>query len=63
MTKAKQDKTATPAAVELNDAALDRAVGGGKDGPQSLITVQTRSGVGSVNDGTSNTLTGIDYGP
>ena len=29
MTKIKQDQTAKPAAVELNDAALDRAAGGG----------------------------------
>ena len=29
MTKTKHDKTDKPAAVELNDASLDRAVGGG----------------------------------
>lgn len=29
MTKTRQDKTVTTDAVELNDAALDRAAGGG----------------------------------
>ena len=33
MTSTKQDKTAKPAAVELNDAALDRAVGGASTDP------------------------------
>lgn len=30
MTRTRQDKTAKPDAVELNDAALDRAAGGGE---------------------------------
>ena len=54
MTSTKQDKTAKPAAVELNDAALDRAVGG-YPLPSPVRLLETRPKQ-SITDGSSNTI-------
>ena len=54
MTKQHQVKTATPDAVELNDAALDRAVGGYPLAkPLRLLETYPNQ---SISDGTSNTI-------
>ena len=52
MTKTKQDQRARPAAVELRDAALDRAAGGGFTGG---ITVAS----GDINASNSSESGGI----
>ena len=54
MTKQHQVKTATPDAAELNDAALDRAVGG-YPLPSPVRLLETRPNQ-SISDGTSNTI-------
>lgn len=67
MTKTRQDKTIGTDAVELEDAALDRAAGGGGllfNPLPSPVRLTSNDGTGtSVKDGTSNTLVGIDYRP
>lgn len=51
MTKTKQDKRARPAAVELHEASLDRAVGGLWN--QALARNDT---IKTTKDGTGNTV-------
>ena len=52
MTRKKQDKTVKTDAVELHDAALDRAAGGYHPLPSPVRLLETRT----TKDGTSNTL-------
>ena len=54
MTKKHQVKADTPEAVELNDAALDRAVGG-YPLPSPVRLLETRPKQ-SITDGSSNTI-------
>ena len=55
MTNKHQVKPAKPAAVELNDAALDRAAGGAIPGVKEFDG-QTGAELRPIADGTSNTL-------
>ena len=55
MTKQHQVKTATPDAVELNDASLDRVAGGFHPLPSPVRLLETRPKQ-SISDGSSNTI-------
>ncbi len=60
MTRKKQDKTVKSAAVELHDAALDRAAGGFYPLPKPVRLLETRT----IKGGASDTLmTGLTATP
>ena len=57
MTNKHQVKPAKPAAVELNDAALDRAAGGGGNALFRFYgDADGDAAVRTITDGTSNTI-------